>query len=63
MDYHDKVVLVTGGAKGIGKAISNEYLVLSATVIIADTDAQSGEFAVREWCRAGYEFEKYWNCL
>lgn len=55
MDYHDKVVLVTGGAKGIGKAISNEYLALGATVVIADVDAKSSEFAVREWCRQGHK--------
>ena len=59
MDYHDKVVLVTGGAKGIGNAISTEYLVLGATVIIADIDAHSSEVAVREWRRKGYKAVYY----
>ena len=42
MDYIDKVVLVTGGANGIGRSVSREYAKLGATVIIADIDEESG---------------------
>lgn len=42
MDYIDKVVLVTGGANGIGSSVSREYAKLGATVIIADIDEESG---------------------
>ena len=59
MDYRDKVVLVTGGAKGIGKAIGNEYLVLGATVIIADIDATGSEAAVQEWRQKGFKADAH----
>ena len=36
MDWVEKVVLVTGGANGIGKAISQAFLNAGATVIVAD---------------------------
>lgn len=42
MDYKNKVGLVTGAANGIGKAIAIEYLVLGATVILADIDEKAG---------------------
>lgn len=42
MGYKRKVVLVTGAANGIGKAIATEYLVLGATVILADIDEKAG---------------------
>jgi hypothetical protein len=43
MDYSNNVVLVTGGANGIGKAIACEYLMLGATVITADIDEKNGK--------------------
>lgn len=49
MDYHNKVVLVTGGANGIGRVISQEYLNLGATVIIADCDEENGKALVDEY--------------
>ena len=49
MDWVEKVVLVTGGANGIGKAISQAFLNAGATVIVADVDAMNGETVVEEW--------------
>lgn len=49
MQYADKVVLVTGGANGIGKAISQAFLTAGATVLVADIDEQSGERLVQAW--------------
>ena len=49
MDYNNKVVLVTGGANGIGKVISQEYIKSGATVIIADVDKKSGNAFVDEY--------------
>ncbi|KAJ5086819.1 hypothetical protein NUU61_008126 [Penicillium alfredii] len=43
-----KVVLVTGGAKGIGRMISEGYVVNGATVYISSRDAKACEQAVSE---------------
>ena len=51
MDYTNKVVLVTGGANGIGKAISQEYIKAGATVIIADCDEKNGKTLINEYCK------------
>ncbi|MBC8014135.1 MAG: SDR family oxidoreductase [Sporomusaceae bacterium] len=48
MDYNSKVILVTGGANGIGRVISHEYIKLGATVIIADIDEENGKAFVDE---------------
>lgn len=55
MNYSDKIVLVTGGANGIGKAIGHEYLVLGATVIIADIDEERGKKLVVEYVQNAYK--------
>jgi NAD(P)-dependent dehydrogenase (short-subunit alcohol dehydrogenase family) len=36
MDYHDKTVLVTGGARGIGLACARRFAAAGARVVIAD---------------------------
>ncbi|KAH2178366.1 hypothetical protein KXX05_002609 [Aspergillus fumigatus] len=43
-----KVVLVTGGAKGIGRMISEGYVTNGATVYISSRDAKACEKAVQE---------------
>jgi NAD(P)-dependent dehydrogenase (short-subunit alcohol dehydrogenase family) len=45
MDYMDKIVLITGGAEGIGKAITLAYCEKGATVIFCDNNRQAG----KEW--------------
>jgi NAD(P)-dependent dehydrogenase (short-subunit alcohol dehydrogenase family) len=55
VNYTGKVVLVTGGANGIGKAIGREYLALGSTVIIADIDEKNGKALVHEYVRDGYK--------
>jgi NAD(P)-dependent dehydrogenase (short-subunit alcohol dehydrogenase family) len=44
----DKVVLVTGGAKGIGRMISEGYVANGARVYISSRDAKSCEEACKE---------------
>ena len=43
-----KVVLVTGGAKGIGRMISEGYVTNGATVYISSRDAKACEAAAAE---------------
>jgi NAD(P)-dependent dehydrogenase (short-subunit alcohol dehydrogenase family) len=44
----DKIVLVTGGAKGIGRMISEGYVTNGATVYISSRDSNACEKAVSE---------------
>lgn len=43
MNYKDKVVIVTGAGKGIGRAIALSYASKGAKVIIAKIDITSGK--------------------
>lgn len=44
----DKVVLVTGGAKGIGRMISEGFVANGAKVYISSRDAKACEKACKE---------------
>lgn len=49
MEIGDRVVVVTGGAKGIGRALARRFAAAGAeTVVVADTDADGAWAVARE---------------
>lgn len=48
IDMTDKVVIVTGGARGIGRAIVREFASAGASVVIADLLAEEAEAVAEE---------------
>ena len=47
-DFKDKIVIVTGGARGIGGGISRAFAEEGASVLCADLDEDSGAQLVEE---------------
>lgn len=54
MAYANKVVLVTGGAKGIGEAAVRAFAAAGAAVVIADIDVPAGEALAQALPRATF---------
>jgi NAD(P)-dependent dehydrogenase (short-subunit alcohol dehydrogenase family) len=52
-DFEGQVVLVTGGASGIGRATAERFTSLGAIVHILDVDRTAGTRMVGEICREG----------
>jgi NAD(P)-dependent dehydrogenase (short-subunit alcohol dehydrogenase family) len=48
MDFTNKVVIVTGGANGIGRGVAIAYAEKGAKVVIADIDLKAGNLAADE---------------
>jgi len=53
MDLKEQVVLVTGGARGIGKAIAENFAQKGAHLVIADISLDSAEETAKELSAAG----------
>ena len=47
-DFKDKIVIVTGGARGIGGGISRAFAEEGANVLCADLDEDSGAQLVED---------------
>ncbi|AHY57627.1 SDR family oxidoreductase [Stenotrophomonas rhizophila] len=45
----DRVVIVTGGAQGVGRGIAQAVLGAGGSVVIADLDADAGKACLKEW--------------
>ncbi len=48
MDFNGKVVLITGGARGIGRAIAEKFASLGATVAVADLNFDQAQTTAKE---------------
>jgi NAD(P)-dependent dehydrogenase (short-subunit alcohol dehydrogenase family) len=49
----DRVAVITGGAKGIGRGIALKFAAEGGTIVIADIDAESAEATLAEITRKG----------
>ncbi|HKL17935.1 MAG TPA: beta-ketoacyl-ACP reductase [Halalkalibaculum sp.] len=54
-DFKDKVVLVTGGAGGIGEATAGKFLERGAAVELWDMDAEAGNNLAEQWASEGHD--------
>jgi NAD(P)-dependent dehydrogenase (short-subunit alcohol dehydrogenase family) len=57
--FSEKTVIVTGGAKGIGKAVAAAFAREGAYTVILDVNEEAGRFAVEEWNSAGWKTAFY----
>jgi len=55
VDFLNKVVVVTGGAKGIGRGVAAAYSKKGAKVVLADVQSDNGEQTVTEMKKQGGE--------
>ena len=59
MRLEDRIVLITGSARGIGKEIAHTFANEGATVIISDINAESAAATSEEFSKAGVESSSF----
>lgn len=63
MNFKDKVVIVTGGTRGIGLEVAKSFYEKEATVIIFGSKKESVDKAVEELSKANILVEGYYPNL
>ena len=58
MEFTDKVVLITGGAQGIGKETARKFLQKGATIVLCDYDEAAGQATLEEFDNEKISFYK-----
>lgn len=58
--FEDKVILITGGAGGIGRETAQQFLDRGASIELWDMDKETGDELVKKWTHEGHKvyFEK-----
>lgn len=59
MELKDRVALITGSARGIGKEIARVFAEQGATVIISDINAEMAAATADEFKKQGYQAEHF----
>ncbi len=59
MEFQDKIAIVTGSAKGIGKECARQLAMGGATVILADLDGERARASAQEICCQGGKAHAY----
>ena len=62
MKLENKVAIITGGTKGIGYGIAEEYLKEGAKITICSRNAQEGVKAAKELGKLGYPANRLYFC-
>jgi 3-oxoacyl-[acyl-carrier protein] reductase len=53
--FENQIILITGGAAGIGKASADAFLQENGTVIIWDINEDAGNAVIKTWTEQGYK--------
>ena len=59
----DKAIFITGGAKGIGRTISEGFVANGAKTYISTGDVKSCETSLTNAPRGGYQLTEGWDTI